>query len=215
MTYVYAAQRPWNLRAFLTRRHKLPGDLVLALAHHDVRYVFFPHWSDIVPLHILEASECVCFHMTDVPYGRGGSPLQNLLIRGHETTKLSALRMTEEVDAGPVYMKGDLSLDGSAAEIFERASVTILSMMAEIIAREPEPVAQEGETTLFRRRIPEDSRLPKAGDLNNLHTHIRMLDAYGYPAANLDHGPFRLSFTQADLEEDQLTAKVTIEKRDH
>ncbi len=25
--------------------------------------------------------ECVCFHMTDVPYGRGGSPLQNLIIR--------------------------------------------------------------------------------------------------------------------------------------
>ncbi len=37
-------------------------------------------------------------HMTDVPYGRGGSPLQNLIARGHTSTKLTAMRMTAEVD---------------------------------------------------------------------------------------------------------------------
>ena len=39
----------------------------------------FLHWSWKVPAEILETYECVCFHMTDVPYGRGGSPLQNLI----------------------------------------------------------------------------------------------------------------------------------------
>lgn len=32
------------------------------------------------------------FHMTNFPYGRGGSPLQNLMKRGHHTTTITALR---------------------------------------------------------------------------------------------------------------------------
>jgi methionyl-tRNA formyltransferase len=67
------------------------------------RYVFFAHWSWKIPRAVYEAHECVIFHMTDVPFGRGGSPLQNLISRGIYETKLSALRCVEEMDAGPVY----------------------------------------------------------------------------------------------------------------
>jgi len=55
--------------------------------------------------------------MTYMPYGRGGSPLQNLIVRGYRHTKLTALRMVEEFDAGPVYLKEDLCLEGNAEEI--------------------------------------------------------------------------------------------------
>ena len=82
----------------------MSADLVRSL---KPRYVFFPHWSWKVPDDILGATECVCFHMTDVPFGRGGSPLQNLIVRGHTETRVSALRMVSEPDAGPVYMKRD------------------------------------------------------------------------------------------------------------
>ena len=43
------------------------------------RYVFLPHWSYLVPENVYENYECIIFHMTDVPFGRGGSPLQNLI----------------------------------------------------------------------------------------------------------------------------------------
>ncbi len=33
------------------------------------RYVFFPHWSHIIPQDIYENFECVIFHMTDFPFG--------------------------------------------------------------------------------------------------------------------------------------------------
>ena len=48
--------------------------------------------------------------MTDVPYGRGGSPLQHLILAGHRETKVSALRMVEAFDAGPVYLKAPMDL---------------------------------------------------------------------------------------------------------
>jgi methionyl-tRNA formyltransferase len=60
-----------------------PGDLAVEmLAALDPRYVFFPHWSHRIDSAIFERFECVIFHMTDLPFGRGGSPLQNLIARG-------------------------------------------------------------------------------------------------------------------------------------
>ncbi len=46
---------------------------------------------------------CVVFHMTDLPFGRGGSPLQNLISRGIYKTKISAIKVVKEIDAGPIY----------------------------------------------------------------------------------------------------------------
>ena len=67
--------------------------------------IFIPHWSYIIPSAIFERYECIVFHMTDLPYGRGGSPLQNLIVRGLTATKLSALRVEVGLDTGPVYLK--------------------------------------------------------------------------------------------------------------
>lgn len=66
--------------------------------------------------------------MTDVPYGRGGSPLQNLILAGHADTQLTALKMVEEMDAGPVYAKRPLSLEGKAQDIYEKAGELSFSL---------------------------------------------------------------------------------------
>lgn len=220
--YIVATTRPWNIAAFRRRTPQIPGEWSLVQDPAELtpllvsrlrpRYVFFPHWSWRVPEDVLAAAECVCFHMTDVPYGRGGSPLQNLIVRGHTETKLSALRMVAELDAGPVYLKRPLSLQGSARQIFERAADLVYDMIAEINATQPQPKDQEGMVTVFPRRLPDQSRLPREGGLQSIHDHIRMLDAEGYPAAFLDHGEFRLEFASAQLVDDEVVAEVRIRR---
>ena len=158
------------------------------------RYVFFPHWSWKVPDDLVAAAECVCFHMTDVPFVRGGSPLQNLVVRGHAETKISALRMVSEVDAGPVYMKRSVSLEGAAHEIFERCARTIFDMMEEIVVEQPEPVPQSGTPVVFPRRQPAESRLPQSGSPRAIYNHIRMLDAEAIRALSSITGIFASSF---------------------
>ena len=217
--YLVATVRRWNVEAFARRVLDLPGrwalvtdpaaldaDLVRSL---KPRYIFFPHWSWTVPDDVLAAAECVCFHMTDVPYGRGGSPLQNLIARGHGETKLSALRMVPELDAGPVYMKRDLSLEGAAHEIFERCARLTFDMIEEIVAGQLEPVPQSGTPVTFARRRPEESRLPQSGSPQAVYDHIRMLDAEGYPRAFLDYGDFRLEFRDARLDGERIEARAT------
>lgn len=63
---------------------------------------FIPHWSYIIPEKIFAAFECIVFHMTDLPHGRGGSPLQDLIISGHSETMISALRVEKGIHTGPI-----------------------------------------------------------------------------------------------------------------
>lgn len=172
--------------------------------------IFFLHWSWKVPENIVRGFTCVNFHMTDVPYGRGGSPLQNLILHGHTQTKLSALRMTGELDTGPVYLKEEMSLQGTAQEILERSSALAAMMIGRIIREEPEPRPQEGPVTVFKRRTPAQSAIPPGLSPVQLYDFIRMLDGEGYPPAFVEAGGCRYAFTDAALADGKVTARCVI-----
>ena len=175
-------------------------------------FVFFPHWSWRIPADIHSRFDCVMFHMTDLPYGRGGSPLQNLIALGHRETQLTALKCGAEIDAGPVYLKRPLSLDGTAEEILLRASTLMEQMIFEIVKCRPKPVPQQGDIVTFKRRRPEDGDIAQLETLNRVYDFIRMLDATGYPPAFLDVGHLHLEFSDAVLGEEYVEAKVRIRK---
>jgi len=219
-TYLVLGCKPWNQRLFEEQLRFLPGrwsylgspeELSLALVRKmRPRYIFFLHWSWRVPDKILHECECVCFHMTDVPFGRGGSPLQNLISRGIRETKLTALRMTDTFDAGPVFLKEPLSLDGGAEEIYLRAGKLSARMIEHIARVEPTPMPQKGEAVNFKRRKPEQSEIKSPANLEELYDFIRMLDADGYPRAFLEHNGFRFEFSRAALYDGHVMADVKI-----
>lgn len=221
-SYVIATVKGWNIKAFETNASNLPGDWHLITSHDELslkfleeikpRYIFFPHWSWIVPDEILSKFECICFHMTDVPYGRGGSPLQNLIARGHTQTKLTALRMTAKLDAGPVYGKLSLSLSGRAEDIYKRAASLCYVHIKNLIKDEPNAEPQIGDSVYFPRRKPEESLLPVDADDTKLYNHIRMLDAPSYPKAFIKYGKYQLEFSHAEMVDGAVEAKVRIIK---
>ena len=93
--------RPWNtglahrLQVQLARPvHTITSPAALspeAVATFDPEWIFVPHWSQLIPESIWGHWPTVIFHMTDRPYGRGGSPLQNLIQRGRQHTHCIAL----------------------------------------------------------------------------------------------------------------------------
>jgi methionyl-tRNA formyltransferase len=225
MSFVVASNRPW---------HEGMAERLMARTGHEFRQIsnpeeldegwlneirakklFFPHWSHVLPAKIYESFECVIFHMTDLPYGRGGSPLQNLIVRGQTETILSAIRCSGGLDSGPVYLKRPLSLEGTARQIFARASAIIEDMVCELIESPRTPVPQSGEATYFKRRTPADGNLKVASSIDQIFDYIRMLDADGYPPAYFDIGDFRLSFTQPELCDESVAARVVISRRPH
>lgn len=221
--YIVSSIGEWNKKLF-DRNTKIlagewyfcstPSELNQLLEEHSPRYIFFPHWRWIVPESVLNKSECVCFHMTDVPYGRGGSPLQNLIVRGHKNTVLTALRMEKGLDTGPVYLKKKLSLDGAAKEIYKRASLLTWEIIKELIRKKSKPTLQTGKPYIFTRRTSKESKIPLSLTLEQIYDYIRMLDAPDYPEAFLDIGNYRLTFNTAEFVDQQLKVTAYISIRD-
>lgn len=176
-------------------------------------YIFFPHWSFYIPEEIYSRWKCIVFHMTDLPYGRGGSPLQNLIVRGVNKTVISAIEVVKEIDAGPVYLKYPLELVGSADTIFRRASDIIFNeMIPRFMEEKLIAVEQEGEVVKFKRRTKTDGEIKKDMPMETLYDYIRMLDAEGYPNAYMKFGEYIFEFSDADLKGEVLEAHVRIVK---
>ena len=218
--YIIASNKEWHRTSFETLKEEYEGDWYWVSTPDELleavtkvgapRYIFFLHWSHHVPESIWARHECVCFHMTDLPYGRGGSPLQNLILRGHKETVLTAFRMVEAMDAGPVYAKRGLSLNGTAEQIYRRAGELSTDIIRLMIVEQPEPEEQTGEVVVFKRRTPDQSELPDGASPEMLYDFIRMLDADGYPHAFSRSGQYILTYTNAELNDGSLTASVAI-----
>lgn len=171
-------------------------------------WIFFPHWSWVVSSEIHENFACILFHITDLPFGRGGSPLQNLISRGIYRTKISAVEMSDKVDAGRIYFKESLDISrGSAGEIFERVSKIIFSsMIPQIIKSSLEPEEQSGEVTYFNR-LNSDSgnfNLLQPRDVDKAYDLIRMLDGEGYPRAFVKVGGLKIEFHSVKRDENKI-----------
>lgn len=224
MKFLILSEKRWNKSLFEKLRNNYHHNCFLidkkenfnlgALVQLNIEKVFIPHWSYIIPEEIFTKFECIVFHMTDLPFGRGGSPLQNLIERGIYETKISALRVVKELDAGDIYLKKDLSLYGSAEEIFLRANNLIYEMIVEIINKSLKPTPQIGCSEVFKRRKKEQSNIVGLNDINKIYDNIRMLDAEGYPRAYLDFNDIRIEFSRAQLKADEsVIADVRIFKK--
>lgn len=224
-TYVLLTEKSWHKPLFQNlKTHFEEFNWVLIdnkllftedyLSQIKPKKIFVPHWSYFINEKIHRNYECIVFHMTDLPYGRGGSPLQNLIVRGFQSTKISALRVSDGLDEGDIYIKNELSLTGSAEEIFIRSSKIIFNMITEIISENLSPLPQAGEVTIFKRRKSSDGNMEALSSIEQVYNYIRMLDAEGYPNAFIEVGDFRFEFSRASLKSNEIViADVRISKK--
>lgn len=222
--FILLSEKPWHDEMFENlsarngeawKRIRFNEDFsVDKLIEYRPEKIFIPHWSFIIPKEIWMHFDCVVFHMTDLPFGRGGSPLQNLILRGLKRTKISAIKVNEGIDTGDIYLKSDLDLSGTAKEIFTRSVPIIQKMISSIIDLQLKPYSQEGEVVQFVRRKPEQSDISSLSTINEVYDYIRMLDCEGYPNAFLETSHFKYEFINCVVRADNsLEANVRISKK--
>ncbi len=223
--YLLVTIKSWNIENFFKYTKAYKGNWHLISKKEDFslenvdtinpKKIFFIHWSWIIPKEIFEKYECILFHMTDLPFGRGGSPLQNLIARGIYETKISAFRVVKELDAGNIYLKKYLNIEhGTAEDIFKKASDIIYKMIGEIINEKLFPIPQKGTITKFRRRGAEEGNLKDLTSIRKIYDFIRMLDAESYPKAFLKLNNIKYEFYNPILKNDILKANVIIRKEE-
>ncbi len=174
------------------------------------KYIFFPHWSWKVDKSIYQEYECIAFHTAPLPYGRGGSPIQNLIIRGFDKSPICALKMNQDIDSGPIYTKREICLDGDLRDIFQRMSEKIEEMIIDICSEEPIPINQEGKIELFNRLNYSDNEIKPSMSNKEIYDRIRMVDADDYQKAFIKFGSKRIILSKASLKNNELKADMKI-----
>ena len=174
------------------------------------RYIFFTHWNWKVSSEIYKRFECVAFHTAPLPYGRGGSPIQNLILKGLKNSPVCALKMTDILDGGPIYDSFEVSLDGTISEIFSRIATCVEKLIVLICQNNPHPIEQNGEVVAFKRLSNSDNELLSKHSIKELYDRIRMVDGLDYPRAFINYGNHKIEFSEAYLDGNHLLAKIKI-----
>lgn len=174
-----------------------------SICPNDVDIVILLGWSWYVNTDILTNFKCVGIHPSDLPSFRGGSPIQNQIIRGISKTKASLMSLSDRMDEGDVWLKKDLDLTGdSIEEIFANLVECSTLLLNEFfdnyseISPEKQVIANG---SYFKRRLPDDSKLLPSDFVERspkeLYNFIRCLTD-PYPNAYLeDSEGNRLIFT--------------------
>ncbi len=223
---IIATVKEWNIKNYFTLKEKYKDKFNFYLISNteeftsefvkdiNPKYIFFPHWSWIIPKKIYTIYNCIVFHMTDLPYGRGGSPFQNLIMKEIYDTKISALKVDEGLDTGDIYIKEPFNISiGSAEENFIKLSNTIFTkMIPQLLETNIIPKKQSGDVTTFKRRTPSLSNLETldVSSLSRLYDFIRMLDAEGYPRAYLMLSNVKIEFSEVHLKNNKLVGRFEV-----
>ena len=224
--FVVCAYRPWNVSMCIFRLSEIYPDCILisskeALTIERLRkinpeLVFFLDWSWIVKQDILDEFKCVGFHTAPLPMYRGGSPIQNQIIRGEIQTKLTAFMMDGGIDTGDILLQRDMSLMGSISNILKMITNLEYHMIDDIVKGKYTVTPQHGKGSYYKRRKPSESEL-QVEDFNRemqyLYNFARMLED-PYPNAFIKLGNKKIIFKSVEKKDNKIQAQIEIEDLD-
>lgn len=125
-------------------------------------------------------------HQSDLPRGRGWSPLAWQVLEGLNEIPVCLFEAVEGLDEGPVYLRDTISLEGHelADELRAAQAASARRLVLEFVRRFPDVVAepQSGEATYYPRRTADDLRLDPGKPLLDQFGLLRIADNDRYPA---------------------------------
>lgn len=98
----------------------------------------------------------IVIHASDLPKGRGWSPLFWQIVEGENTIPITLFEAIDIVDAGDYYIKDAIVLDGTELydELHEKLGKKIIEMAICYIDHYPmQPHKQVGEATFYRKVV--------------------------------------------------------------
>ena len=170
-------------------QNKLNRQSVKKIKKFKPKYILFYGWSDKVPEYIIDNFYCLMLHPSALPKFRGGSPIQNQIIRNIKKSRVTIFRMSKKIDSGPILASKPVSLEGHMHEIFNRLTKIGVSLTLKILKNKFKIKEQDHKkATYFKRRKPAESEIT-INELKNKNSDyiinkLRMLEN-PYPNAFL------------------------------
>jgi len=165
-------------------------DARLCREHDDIEsgaVAFYFGCVRITPPQVLSRNHRnLVIHASDLPNGRGFSPLTWKIIEGLNDIPVSLIEAVQEVDAGPIIYqdviqyRGHELIDELRRVLGEKHVELALRFLGEEVPPCGDP--QSGEGSLYRRRGPDDSALDPNRSIAEQFDLLRTVDNEKYPA---------------------------------
>lgn len=130
--------------------------------------------------------ETLVIHESDLPKGRGWSPLVWQIIQGSNIIPISLLDADKKVDSGAIWKKEFVNLEGNEVvkEINEKVFLVKLKLMDFAVENinSIKKSSQKGKPTYFPRRNPKDNELDVNKTINQQFDLMRVADNERYPS---------------------------------
>lgn len=125
-------------------------------------------------------------HESDLPKGKGWSPVTWQVLEGKNRIPITLFEAVDAVDAGPIYGKHIIDLDGTELlpEIKHKQGLATQKLILEFVENFPNISGKEqiGSESFYARRRPEDSKLDINKNIAQQFELLRICDNERYPA---------------------------------
>lgn len=139
-------------------------------------------WSWIIPEDILKRYYSVMLHPSPLPKYRGGSPVQNQIVNGEETSAVTLFKMDGGIDTGDIIGQKHFSLTGDLNDVFDKITEIGISLSHDMIKNFDSLTLipqDHSQATYFKRRKPSQSEITledlKYLKASEIHNKIRAL----------------------------------------
>lgn len=148
---------------------------------------FFLGCSRIVGADVLGRNRLnLVVHGSDLPRGRGFSPIPWQVLEGSNRIPLVLFEAEETLDSGPIYFRDVLELDGTELldEIRDKTWRGIEGLIRRFLGDPGSvaPVPQQGEPSFYPRRTDKDDEIDPQKTIAEQFDHLRIVDNERYPA---------------------------------
>ena len=152
-------------------------------------FCFILSYSEVVKQDILcRNKHNLVVHESDLPKGKGWSPLSWQILEGKNTIVVTLFEATEKVDSGAIYLQEDIQFRGNELvdELRQKQADVTIGLCKKFINLYPDivssPQKQIGEQTIYPRRTPVDSQLDPNKTIAEQFNLLRIVDNGRYPA---------------------------------
>lgn len=125
-------------------------------------------------------------HESALPKGKGWSPLTWQILEGRNKIPITLFEAMEKVDAGPIYFQDFISFEGHEllVELKEAQGRKTIELILKFVEKYPNvtSIPQQGVSTFYARRKPEDSELDVHKNIEEQFNLLRVCDNDRYPA---------------------------------
>jgi methionyl-tRNA formyltransferase len=116
-------------------------------------------------------------HESDLPKGRGWSPLAWQIVQGSNDITVSIIKAEEKIDSGGILKKKTLKLEGH--ELYDEIQKKLFNLKKELMEyalENDDTEEQSGIATYYRRRTPEDSRIDTGESIASQFNLLRICE---------------------------------------